>query len=223
MTLYQETFKGTQAEFIASRVAAKTILSFRPEEISAALKQDQLTPVALALQLGSLSLRTASAGVSRLLEANPFDIKERPSRVTPLERVLVGGIEGFVRHSAGDLVSATLSIPRMPQEDALQITRDPRSQQGVRHFALSPKKHILEIPGDTTYGPVGPELSDYADPLLCYYPILGHITTGLDPVGDSGCPVAKAKGRLIEDLFLLMSEVTIRKVEWPAGVKYYPS
>ena len=203
----------------ASRAIAMHLSLLDPAALIVELQEDlPQTPQNLRDELTYLATRSVDDGVDLVLDDQDDPIlapawKGNPVSVPGLQQYF----STFVISAVSDVVAATLSIGPVRKSRARAIVNDERSQEAVRNLALSGNAEILLFPETTS-----PFDTDYVpDPLLMFNARAGHLTTTETPKVGGGCPIARGRSELAEQVFGVVSEVTIETVEWPAHHPYF--
>ncbi len=214
-------FSSTPTERVISRNFALCIGQLDPQEIITELDPDQLTPWGLRGQLRNLAKPILDSCIDTALATDKHkdsqpDEKQLSSDQWHSSTTWQLHLRQFANSSIGDSMAAALSIPPMRRLRAMDIALSEQSKKAVRDFAAKERSPELPLPYRSNGERIMPHNS------LRYDGSVGHIRSEL-PADENGCPVARGRGQLIQNLYEVIAEVTIQTVEWPAGPKVYPS
>jgi hypothetical protein len=203
--------------FVAPRAVAKKIGNIGVEEVIDRLDASCLGADELKDQFVSIFGALVTPTIRDIVNKNKSKLRGDDHRYD--EDVFYASIKRMthdpIPSGVHDAMGATLSIPRVPRAQALSIALSPQSRASVRLYGRTSEERPMQLPILT---PSGPKLTDRR---LAYDLSTDAIVTTVGPSGE-GCPLAKARGELMENFYALVAEVTIREVELTPGEKYFP-
>lgn len=207
---------GTPAESAISRLFAQQVSLKDAEEVIAQLNSEYLDPWGLRSQLIDITEPILLSSIHKVLAVESRKERNTLSRSNQEIETWRWHLQEVFHSGITDPMAAALSIPPMPQNKAIEKALCPESREAVWQFAAGTRSPQLQLP----YQYEGPRTKP--SPALCYNHKTGHIESAFS-ASSTGCPVARGKGSLIQDLYGVIATVTISEVEWPKGTKVYPA